>query len=163
MNVVQAWQTGIQVIPKTMQFVPLKEHRLWHQITTSFPFLLKWMLPFAWPLGITFHFPQLVFLKNTKKKLWWIKSWLTTVLCLLGRKTLTIGFCGDLGLLRDTSVGFWKTERDEGSTERLEEEEDVTVSVDAELETEKSVPFPRDSNNCCSLCWRASSLLVYSS
>lgn len=151
----------------TIQFVPVKKHRQWHQIIMSFSLLFEMdasiCMTMEYGVVTYFSFNDYYFWKTQRKSNDDIKSWLTTVLCLLGRKTLTIGFCGDLGLLRDTSVGFWKTERDEGSTERLEEEEDVTVSVDAELETEKSVPFPRDSNNCCSRCWRASSLLVYSS
>lgn len=86
---------------------------------------------------------------------------LTTVRCLLGRKTLTIGFCGDLGLIRERSEGFCSTDKDEGAKDREEGTEDKVISE--ERDDEESVPFPNDSSNCCSLCWRASSLLVYSS
>lgn len=80
----------------------------------------------------------------------------TTVLCLLGRKTLTMGLCGDRGLARVASPGV-------GSTARLLEVTEEVTGV-TEVVTAGAEPKPLvASSSCCSLCWRASSLLVYSS
>lgn len=49
---------------------------------------------------------------------------------------------------------------EEGAIDTEEGSEDRDNS---EERGDASVPLPIDSSSCCSLCWRASSLLVYSS
>lgn len=95
----------------------------------------------------------------------------TTVLCLLGRKTLTMGFWGERGLARLASVGVWRTAKLQGAEVKAwapppNLQPPILTSRIAgmrEGEQEKSVPLPVASSSCCSLCCRASSLLVYSS
>lgn len=95
----------------------------------------------------------------------------TTVLCLLGRKTLTIGFWGERGLALVASVGVCKTAKLFGAEGKTwapppTPQRPILTSRRAgigEGEQEKSVPLPMASSSCCSLCCRASSLLVYSS
>ncbi|TNN45103.1 hypothetical protein EYF80_044686 [Liparis tanakae] len=86
-------------------------------------------------------------------------------------KTLTMGFWGERGLARLGSMGVCRTDKELGAEGKAcappaTPQSPMLTSRRAGMavgEQEKSVPLPMASSSCCSLCCRASSLLVYSS